>query len=76
MVKELLNSGAFGINVNRILPANGSSIHSNDGYFLKIKGDTISCYLPYFGKSRSPLIDPSNLRIEISNQKVKIKKVK
>lgn len=74
MVKELLNSGAFGINVNRILPANGSSIHSNDGYFLKIKGDTISCYLPYFGKSRSPLIDPSNLRIEISNQKVKIKK--
>lgn len=41
------------INVNYIYPMNGPMITDNNGYSLKVKGDSVFSYLPYFGVAYS-----------------------
>lgn len=53
MVKELIASENYKINVNRALPMSGRSISLTSPYSLEVKNDSIFSYLPYFGKAYS-----------------------
>lgn len=50
-VKELLESGAFTIDVNRALPMGGKAVNLTSPYSLELKGDSVFSYLPYFGRA-------------------------
>ena len=53
----------FTIVVDRILPMHYPSRSSQDGYTLSVKGNKVTCRLPYFGVSRTPLFGNEDLSI-------------
>lgn len=53
IVKELLESGRYSIEVDRAVPMSGPSKHLTTPYTLELKGDSVSSYLPYFGQAYS-----------------------
>lgn len=53
VVKELLESSRYKIEVDRMVPMSGPSKHLTSPYSLELKGDSISSYLPYFGQAYS-----------------------
>lgn len=53
IVKELLESGRYTIEVDRAVPMSGPSKHLTSPYTLELKGDSVSSYLPYFGQAYS-----------------------
>lgn len=44
----------------------------SDGYFLKIENDTLTCYMPYFGNSRTAMLGREGNGIRADKQKIKI----
>jgi len=48
-VLNALESGEYTIEVNWMHPLRGQPQHLTYGYRVKVKGDTIDSYLPYFG---------------------------
>lgn len=53
VVKELLESKEYIIEVDRAIPMRGPSRHLTSPYTLEIKGDSVDSYLPYFGQAYS-----------------------
>ncbi|WP_106831051.1 DUF4251 domain-containing protein [Parabacteroides pacaensis] len=53
IVKELLESKEYTIEVDRAIPMRGPSRHLTSPYTLEIKGDSVISYLPYFGEAYS-----------------------
>lgn len=53
VVKELLESKQYIIEVDRAIPMSGRSRHLTTNYTLEIKGDSVNSYLPYFGQAYS-----------------------
>ena len=51
--KSLIDSRRFVFKVQTISPTSGISRQSNSEYDLKISGDTLISYLPYFGRAYS-----------------------
>lgn len=52
-IKEKIESKHFTIDVNRMIPMSGPSKSLTSDYSLKLKGDTLISYLPYFGEAYS-----------------------
>lgn len=51
---EMVNSGEYTFVATTALPVSYRSIFLNYGYSLKISGDTIISFLPYFGRAYTP----------------------
>ncbi|QZE14667.1 DUF4251 domain-containing protein [Halosquirtibacter laminarini] len=52
--KELLNqltTGKFKLDATRVIFNKGTRNVQGEGYFLKMKGDSIEAYLPFFGRA-------------------------
>lgn len=52
-LKNILNDRNFIYSPTMVLPMNGASVQLNYSYSTKIKGDTISSYLPFYGVAYS-----------------------
>ncbi len=50
-VKQAVEDKQFTIEVDRALPMGARSINLTSSYTLVIKGDSVSSYLPYFGRA-------------------------
>lgn len=50
-VKELVESNAFTIDVDRALPMGGRSINLTGSYTLELRHDSALVYLPYYGRA-------------------------
>lgn len=53
IVKALLESGRYSIEVDRAIPMSGPSKNLTSRYTLELKGDSVASYLPYFGQAYS-----------------------
>jgi hypothetical protein len=62
--QKLLASGRYVFEANMAIPQTGTSRQLSYGYSLIVKKDTLSCYLPYFGRAYSAPVDLSNTGIE------------
>ncbi|WP_298501609.1 DUF4251 domain-containing protein [uncultured Maribacter sp.] len=82
-IKEMVNSGAYRVDVKFVHPMGGSSINRyGDGYYLKISSKTVECNLPYFGvvhtsgygNGRSIVLDATyeNYEVNCKDKKQKI----
>ncbi|MCD7938110.1 MAG: DUF4251 domain-containing protein [Tannerellaceae bacterium] len=64
-VKELIDSREYTIDVDRAYPSSGKSVNLTSPYELRIKGDSVISYLPYFGRAYSvPYGGGEGLRFE------------
>lgn len=69
-IKELIINKNIQIKISKIIPTSGSTKHTSTEYLMTIKNDSLSCYLPYFGYSRTAIFGSQNLAIESDNQKI------
>jgi hypothetical protein len=53
VVKGLIDSKYYAVNVNRMLPMSGKTQNLTSNYSLEIRGDSVISYLPYFGRAYS-----------------------
>ncbi|MDO5442565.1 MAG: DUF4251 domain-containing protein [Bacteroidia bacterium] len=66
-VAEALASGNIKFEVNQIMPSQGRTMYSQDGYYLKIVDGKADSHLPFFGVSRNASAygtEPSGIRFE------------
>lgn len=52
-VKQKLDEKHFSFQPLTMIPQEGSTKHLTPGFSLKISGDSLNCYLPYFGQAYS-----------------------
>lgn len=52
-IKSLIDSKRFAFKVQTVLPTSGSIRQTNDEYDLRLYGDSLISYLPYFGRAYS-----------------------
>lgn len=80
-VLECVKSNNLKIVISRIFPTESQALQNTpvkinrntlDGYYVEIKGDLFSCYLPYIGISRSVSIG-EELSLQAKEQTVEIK---
>jgi len=57
-IKNLIDSKRFVFEVQSTVPMRGITKHESYGFFLKVSGDTLICYLPYYGRATIPTMDP------------------
>ncbi len=60
VTKQLLTSGKFVFKAQTALPLSGRSVTLSEGYDITISRDTVTAYLPYYGRAYSAPIDPSS----------------
>lgn len=74
MVKDGVANKNLFIEITRICPKNGIAqnvIYGNDGYYIRIAGNTISCNMPYIGNNRSVAYgNNTDLNINSENQEM------
>ena len=58
-VKNLLSAKQFTFQAQSASPQGRGTKQLTYGYRVKVSGDTVDCYLPYFGKSYTPVIGTS-----------------
>ncbi len=73
VVREIVESGTFTIEIDRANPMRGASRNLFPSYEMKIEGDKVTTYLPYFGRSYTAPADPRNLGIELKDYQTIIK---
>lgn len=80
-VLECVKNQNIKIVISRIFPTESTALQNTpvkinrntlDGYYVRIKGDRFSCYLPYIGVSRSVSIG-EELSLQAKEQTVEIK---
>jgi len=59
-IKELLDARNYVFNANYVIPQRGNSRSINYGYDLVVSKDTVTAYLPYFGRVTLAPTDPSD----------------
>ncbi|SHM08581.1 DUF4251 domain-containing protein [Mucilaginibacter sp. OK098] len=59
-IKALLDSHNYVFNANYVIPQRGNSRSTNYGYDLVVSKDTVTAYLPYFGRVTIAPSDPSD----------------
>ena len=52
-IQEAIDGRNFAVSIKLMMPNRGPSVHVDPGYMLRIKGDSIYSYLPYFGRAYS-----------------------
>lgn len=73
MVKDAVEKLDLKIVVNTILPNIGPTINTTDGYYLKIKGNVVNSYLPFFGESHSSVmygVDETGIKLQDCETKI------
>lgn len=58
-LKEMVNGRNFVFKAQFALPMGGSSIQLTSEYDVKIKKDTLVCFLPYFGRAYTAPMNPA-----------------
>jgi len=71
-VEKSVKEKEIDILINKILPLNYPSRTTQQGYFLKIKGDILDCHLPYFGVARTATLGTEEQSIKIEKKKIVI----
>jgi hypothetical protein len=59
-LKSLLENKQFSFQPTNMLPVRGTLKQLSPGYFLKLRGDSLISYLPYFGRAYSAPINPED----------------
>ena len=52
-IQSMIDNRAYSINVDRAIPSRGGNVTLTGSYDLKISGDSVYSYLPYFGRAYS-----------------------
>ena len=73
VVREIVESGTFTIEIDHSNPMQGASRNLFPSYKMKIDGDKVTTYLPYFGRSYTAPADPRNLAVELTDYQTNIK---
>lgn len=50
-VRDAIDNRTMTIEVNNMMPIRGGMKHLNDSYNIRLSGDTLYSYLPYFGRA-------------------------
>ncbi|HEU5054478.1 MAG TPA: DUF4251 domain-containing protein [Hanamia sp.] len=58
-ISNMVNTHRFTFVAERVNPLRGSSRPLTSYYDAEVRGDTLICYLPYFGRAYQAPIDPS-----------------
>lgn len=59
-IKSLLQSQNYVFEANYVIPMTGNSKSLTYGYDLTVSKDTVSAYLPYYGRVTLPPVDPTD----------------
>ncbi|HNY05072.1 MAG TPA: DUF4251 domain-containing protein [Candidatus Egerieousia sp.] len=61
------------VRIEQVIPLNIAAKNTiSDGYFLQIENDTLTCYMPYFGNSRTAMLGRTGNGVKADKQKIKI----
>ena len=71
VVNGIKNKDVY-IDVYKICPQGQTTRSSSTGYYLSIKGNTFSCYLPYIGTYKTAVIGDVDLSITAKNQAISL----
>lgn len=52
-IRQSIDNRDFAVSIKLMIPGRGPSIHVDPGYMLRVKGDSVFSYLPYFGRAYS-----------------------
>jgi hypothetical protein len=68
-VKKMIDNANYVFEANYVNPTRGAGRSLTDSYELKVSKDTISAYLPYFGRAYVAPVDPREGAIEFAYTK-------
>jgi len=68
-VRNMVDSSRFVFIPERVSPLRGSSRYLTSRYDAVVKKDSITCYLPYFGRAYQAPMDPSKGGIQFTSTK-------
>jgi hypothetical protein len=71
-VEALVKERSLVMEVTQIFPMSGRSRNTQDGYTLSIFGDTLRCYLPFFGQMYQAPLRPDESGVVIKDKIVSI----
>jgi len=66
-IKNLVDSKKFLFEVQSTMPQSGPSKQESYGFFLKVSGDTLICYLPYYGRATMPTMNPGERPLDFTS---------
>jgi Domain of unknown function (DUF4251) len=66
-IKNLIDSKRFLFEVQSTLPQSGPTKQESYGFFLKVSGDTLICYLPYYGRATMPTMNPAERPLDLTS---------
>lgn len=67
-----INNKDVYIDIYKICPQGQDTRNSSPGYYLSIKDNSISCYLPYIGACKTAVIGDLDLSITAKNQAISL----
>lgn len=65
-VKDMVNNKTYVFEAETARPTAGGIRHLTPGYTLKVNGDSLSADLPYYGKSYTAPMNPSDVGIKVT----------
>ena len=65
-VKDFVNNKTYSFEAETARPTAGGQKHLTPGYSLKLNGDSLNAYLPYFGKSYTAPMNPADVGINVA----------
>jgi len=68
-IKEKLVSKAFTYNATFATPMASNTIHLTSSYYLKVSKDTVTAYLPYYGRAYTAPVNSSDNGIKFTSTK-------
>ncbi|HUZ57267.1 MAG TPA: DUF4251 domain-containing protein [Hanamia sp.] len=66
-VKDMVNSSQFVFVADRVTPLRGTSRFLSSYYDVVIKKDSLTCYLPFFGRAFQAPMDPTKGGIQFTS---------
>ena len=66
-IKALVDNKTFVFAAQSASPARGRTVHLTPGYTLEISADTVESNLPYYGRSYSAPMNPSDAGIKFTS---------
>ncbi len=73
LIKNLVESQHYVFVAQMVLPMNGNTRQLTSEYDVKVSKDTISSYLPYFGRAYSASLNPDDAGIKFVSKDFKYK---
>ncbi len=66
-IKNMVDSSHFVFIANRVTPLRGTTRFLNSYYDVVVKKDSLTCYLPFFGRAYQAPLDPSEGGIQFTS---------